>query len=333
MNKGILITLTIFLPVVSAFAQTVLQQQDFTNYLGTSATVPAGWNFSYNGNYTTAANSGTSGPNAYKFGVNDATINTPPFSNADSVKFWVKGVATDVVSKLICLGSPDSSAWDTIAKVNPILTSGTSLTYHVNNLSHHLRFIYIKSAGNVSFDDYRLLANISSTNSSGKITVYFNNPVNNAVSTGVNAIYLNQTSDDTLIAYINRAKYTLDIAVYNYIQTAGISNIATAINNAYARGVKIRWIYNGSSSNSGLSQLNAGIHTLGSPTSSAYNIMHNKFMIVDAHSSNVNDPLVWTGSMNWDEEQMNSDYNNVIIIQDKNLAAGYTTEFNEMWGD
>ncbi|HET6991947.1 MAG TPA: phospholipase D-like domain-containing protein, partial [Bacteroidia bacterium] len=123
------------------------------------------------------------------------------------------------------------------------------------------------------------------------------------------------------------------IAVYNYIQTAAISSISAAINNAYARGVKIRWIYNGSSSNSGLSQLNSGIPTLGSPTTSTYGIMHNKFMIVDAHSSTLSDPIVWTGSTNWDDQQINSDVNNVIIIQDKNLATAYTTEFNEMWGD
>ncbi len=333
MKKRLLLPFLISSFGFSLAAQTILQQEDFTSYLGTSATVPVGWNFSYNGNYTTVANSGTSGVNAYKFGANNATINTPPFSNADTVKFWVKGLATDAVSMLVCLESPDSISWDTVAKVNPIPTSGTSLKYAVNNLSHHLRFTYIKSAGNVSFDDYRLLANVATVTSTGKITVYFNHPVNNSVSTGVNAIYLNQTIDDTLIAYINRAKYSLDIAVYNYIQTTAISSISTAINNAYARGVKIRWIYNGSSSNSGLSQLNAGIHTLGSPTTSAYNIMHNKFMIVDAHSANQNDPIVWTGSTNWDDQQINSDYNNVIIIQDKNLAAAYTTEFNEMWGD
>ena len=165
-----------------------------------------------------------------------------------------------------------------------------------------------------------------------KIKVYFNHPVNTNVSSGVNAIYLNQTIDDTLIAYVNRAHYSIDIAVYNYIQSGSMSNIATAINNAYLRGVIIRWIYNGSSSNSGLSLLNSGINKLASPTSSAYNIMHNKFMVIDANSTNTNDPIVWTGSCNWDYEQFNSDVNNVIIFQDSSLAHAYTTEFNEMWG-
>jgi phosphatidylserine/phosphatidylglycerophosphate/cardiolipin synthase-like enzyme len=165
-----------------------------------------------------------------------------------------------------------------------------------------------------------------------KIKVYFNYPVNISVSSGANAIYLNQAMDDTLIAYINRAHYSIDVAVYNYIQSGNMSNIAIAINNAYLNGINIRWIYNGSSSNSGLSLLNNGIHTLASPTGSAYNIMHNKFMIIDANSTNPDDPIVWTGSCNWDEEQFNSDVNNVIIFQDSSLAHTFTTEFNEMWG-
>jgi phosphatidylserine/phosphatidylglycerophosphate/cardiolipin synthase-like enzyme len=165
-----------------------------------------------------------------------------------------------------------------------------------------------------------------------KIKTYFNKPVNNNVSTGVNAIYLNQTMDDTLVAYINRAKFTLDIAVYNYSASSFIADIAGAVNAAYARGVVVRWIYDGGSSNTGLATLNTSIPKLASPTGSNYTIMHNKFMIVDANSTNLNDPIVWTGASNWGSNQFNSDYNNTIVIQDKNLALAYTTEFNEMWG-
>ncbi len=165
-----------------------------------------------------------------------------------------------------------------------------------------------------------------------KIKVYFNHPVNSSVSSGVNAVYLDETIDDTLIAYINRAHYSIDVAVYNYIQSGNMSNIAAAINHAYLNGVNIRWIYNGSSSNSGVALLDSGIHTLGSPTGGSYNIMHNKFMIIDANSVNPNDPIVWTGSCNWDVEQVDSDVNNVIIFQDSSFAHAYTAEFNQMWG-
>lgn len=177
-----------------------------------------------------------------------------------------------------------------------------------------------------------ILQLFSSNVNGQKIKTYFNKPVDNSVSTGVNAIYLNQSMDDTLVAYINRAKFTLDIAVFNYSTSSLIADIAAAINAAYARGVVIRWIYDGGSTNSGLATLNPAIPTLGSPTGGNYTIMHNKFMIVDANSTNLDDPIVWTGASNWGSNQFNSDFNNTIIIQDKNLALAYTTEFNEMWG-
>jgi len=229
--------------------------------------------------------------------------------------------------------SIDNNTWSTLININPIPTTGTNLIYPVNNASKYLKFIYNKSTGNVAFDDFKLTKNnATSSSSTGNMAIYFNHAVDNSVSTGVNAVYLNGTIDDTLIAYINRAKYTIDIALYNFIQTTAISDIATAINNAYARGVAVRWIYNGSSSNTGLSLINSAINKLGSPTGANYNIMHNKFMIIDANSSNAKDPIVWTGSTNWDDQQINTDANNVIIIQDKNLSLAYTTEFNEMWG-
>lgn len=167
----------------------------------------------------------------------------------------------------------------------------------------------------------------------GKLKIYFTNPVNNSVSSGSNAIYLNSSMDDSLVAYIDRAKYTLDIAIYNYQQSStGMANIATAINNAITRGVAVRWIYDGSQSNSGMATLSPSVQTLASPTTSNYGIMHNKFMIIDANSSNTNDAMVWTGSTNWTKTHFNSNVNNTIIVQDQNFALAFWDEFNEMWG-
>lgn len=168
-----------------------------------------------------------------------------------------------------------------------------------------------------------------------KIKAYFNHPVDNSVSCGVNAINLNNYIDDTLVAYINRAKYTLDIAVYNFTHysSGSLANVALAIDNAYNRGVKIRWIYDSSSTNSGLNIVTTPIKKMGSPQSSSFTIMHNKFMIVDGKSTNPDDAIVWTGSTNWSTNQFNEDYNNIIIIQDSALAHVYLGEFNQMWGD
>ncbi len=170
--------------------------------------------------------------------------------------------------------------------------------------------------------------------STGKITVYFTTPVDTTVSTGTNAIWLNNLADDTLVQYINRSKYSLDICIYNTTNSASIADIAGAINSAYSRGVKVRVIYDGSVGNTMIPNLNAAINRMASPQGSNYNIMHNKFMAIDAKSSNPNDSYVWTGSMNWTVQQINgTDYNNVIIFQDQTLAKAYKMEFDEMWGD
>ncbi len=165
-----------------------------------------------------------------------------------------------------------------------------------------------------------------------KIKIYSTQPVDNSISSGVNAVFLDRSYDDTLIAYIQRAKYSIDIAVFSYDQSNQISNIANAVNQAKASGISIRWIYCGGVGNSGLTLLNSSIPTLASPTSALYAIMHNKFVIIDANSADPSDAILWTGSANWNNEQINDDENNLVIIQDQPLAQAYLTEFNEMWG-
>jgi phosphatidylserine/phosphatidylglycerophosphate/cardiolipin synthase-like enzyme len=167
-----------------------------------------------------------------------------------------------------------------------------------------------------------------------KIKTYFTQPVDVSFSKGVNAQYLNNTAFDTLAAYINRAKYTIDVAQYEYKTYTG-DPIATALNNAHTRGVKIRYIQDGSyaPTNTGVSLLNAAIPVIASPTGGVYGIMHNKFVIIDEYSTDTTKAIVWTGSPDWDLAMKSGDYNNIIIFQSKVLARAFTHEFDIMWGD
>ncbi|HWY97583.1 MAG TPA: phospholipase D-like domain-containing protein [Bacteroidia bacterium] len=175
------------------------------------------------------------------------------------------------------------------------------------------------------------------------IICYFTRPVDTTVARSEKAISLIRTSGDTVIAYINRAKYTLDIAMYDFVEDSNwfehgnIPDIAGAINRAYARGVKTRWVCNQIDSvyspNTGLDSINKAIPVLPSPTGGNYGIMHNKFMVIDGRSSNPNDPIVWTGCMNWEPGQIDKDANNLLVFQDSAFAHCYLTEFNQMWGD
>ncbi len=171
---------------------------------------------------------------------------------------------------------------------------------------------------------------ITQSNSSGSTKVYFTRSVDNTVSTGTNAITLNSLIDDTLINYINRSKYTLDIAIYNF-STTNLANITGAINAAKNRGVAVRIIHDNAASNTGLTGLDAAIGQISNGNSGG--IMHNKFVVIDANSLNPEDAIVWTGSTNWTDLQINNtDANNVIIIHDQSLAKAYEIEFEEMYG-
>ena len=188
------------------------------------------------------------------------------------------------------------------------------------------------SGVDTAFSTVKLFATVSG--STGSIKVYFDKLTEPSVALpGNNASTLAGTIDDTLIAYINRAKYTIDIAIYSF-DNANVSNMTNAINDAYTnRGVRVRIVSEGGNPNPGLSTLAAGIDHVLSPTTAAYGIMHNKFMAIDANSTDPNDAVLWTGSTNWTDNQLTTDANNVIIFQDQSIARGYTIEFEEMWGD
>jgi phosphatidylserine/phosphatidylglycerophosphate/cardiolipin synthase-like enzyme len=152
------------------------------------------------------------------------------------------------------------------------------------------------------------------------IKVYFNQSVDNTVSSITDA----QTSahlDDTICALINGSNTTLDIAVWDN----GSSKIVTALNNAYARGVQVRYISSTNSLNTALSGLNSNIPLLKRTSTLTSNVMHNKFIIAD-------NARLLIGSMNFGNGSIFDDYNNIVIITNTSLAQNYTTEFNEMWG-
>lgn len=176
--------------------------------------------------------------------------------------------------------------------------------------------------GDVSFSAVLAMATVSL--SSGYIKVYFNRPVDTSVSTGVDAIYLNQAIPDTLIAYIDRAQETIDLAAYTFDNENAIVDALVA---AQARGVQIRIVADSGINPTVLASL-PGSKVL--RPGSLPGIMHNKFVIIDAFSDNPNEPIVWTGSTNFTDQQITVDPNSVIIFQDQSLAKGYTLEFEEM---
>ena len=189
-------------------------------------------------------------------------------------------------------------------------------------------YVQATSTNATGLSESRVVPMITASLSSGKMRTYFTNPVKTSLALpGNNAVYLpGGAMADTIARYIGRAQQTLDIAIYNW----NSATILTAVNAAKARGVTVRVIFENDNANVSIQGLNAAIPRIGRQT--AQNIMHNKFVVIDANSTSPNQPWVWSGSTNWTQNQLSTDRNNSIAIQDQSLAKVYTVEFNEMWG-
>tara|TARA_B100000963_G_scaffold93229_1_gene80260 strand:- start:2095 stop:4371 length:2277 start_codon:yes stop_codon:yes gene_type:complete len=169
-----------------------------------------------------------------------------------------------------------------------------------------------------------LYAFATQSTSSGKIRLCFNNSVDTSVATIENAQFSGVYTNDSIKSYIDKAMNSLDIAVYNHSDAM----ITSAINDAYERGVRVRYITCESTATMALGSLNSNIPVLERPEEMG--IMHNKFIIIDADIADSS--WVLSGSTNWTSEQIFNDPNHIIMVQDQSVARAYELEFNEMWG-
>lgn len=262
-------------------------------------------------------------------------INSKPFqTNITSSGFTVSFTTENTGNTMVKYGTSPGVFSDSVASPNLVNNHSINLT-GLNPATVY--YILAKSTNSNGSSVSSLIPMMTASLSTGKILAYFVQPVNHNYAFEDNqAKFLNRLSDDTLIAYINRAKQTLDISIYNWNNT-GLSNITNAVNAAYNRGVNVRVVSDGGAANVGLNTLNSNIKVQRSPTGSSpiggfFGIMHNKFVIIDANSSDPNDPILWTGSTNWTDDMMNDDPNNIVIFQDQSIARAYQLEFEEMWG-
>ena len=165
-----------------------------------------------------------------------------------------------------------------------------------------------------------------------EINVYFSHSVDTTLA-NPNSAQGFVALDEKLIDRIIQAQYSIDFCFYNIKR----QNIVDSLISAFNRGLDVRVITEHDHINNQAVQdiINAGIpvidDTFGSNSGNRY--MHNKFAIFDFRdSTSVEDDWIWTGSYNITDEGTESNANNVIEIQDKELSRAYTLEFEEMWG-
>lgn len=127
---------------------------------------------------------------------------------------------------------------------------------------------------------------------------------------------------------INNAKKSIDMAIYGY---SGVPEIEKALQNAIARGVKIRLVYDSDSKGVNIYENTERLKTIlknnisDKNSSESGNLMHNKFYIFD-------NEILMTGSANLSYTDMSGfNSNSVIVIKDSELARIYKKEFEQMF--
>lgn len=125
--------------------------------------------------------------------------------------------------------------------------------------------------------------------------------------------------DRLLAEAIRKARLSVDVAVMQL----NLWSIRDALIDAHRRGVSVRLVTESEYLDEREIQelIDAGIPVLGDRREG---LMHHKFVIIDHYE-------VWTGSMNFTINDAYRNNNHLICIRSKQLAADYTTEFEEMF--
>ena len=134
----------------------------------------------------------------------------------------------------------------------------------------------------------------------------------------------NSSEEIYLINLLSKTKVSLDIAMF----TINNIRIAEEIKNIFNKGIKLRIITDGecikmpSSNVYSLAAIGINIKI---DDSVRYH-MHHKFCIID-------NSVVVTGSFNWTDQAVNHNQENLLFIENKNLAMKYSNEFQRLWDD
>ena len=235
---------------------------------------------------------------------------------------------TDIASTSILRYGPTPALGSEVSDTAMVTGHSLDLSGLKHGSVYYVQGLSIDANGDTGKSNITAMATRSI--SPGNIYVYFNNPVDTSYKLHTAAHYVNHALADTVIAYINRAKTSIDIAIYNMDNDNGI---VTALNNAYARGIQVRLIAGDGVNSTAYGQLNIGVGNKkkAPPSSQSYGIMHNKFVVIDAEATVPADAYVITGSTNFTNNQINRDPNNMVIFQDQAMARSFAIEFEEMW--
>jgi phosphatidylserine/phosphatidylglycerophosphate/cardiolipin synthase-like enzyme len=131
--------------------------------------------------------------------------------------------------------------------------------------------------------------------------------------------------DQQLVAFIDGATRTVDIAIYDF----DLENVANALASAAGRGVRVRMVTDTDTLTNDDPKIVKAFSIVRKAKIPIVDdqrpaIMHDKFVVVD-------EAAVWSGSWNFTDGDTYRLNNNAIRIESAELAQNYTTEFEQMF--
>jgi phosphatidylserine/phosphatidylglycerophosphate/cardiolipin synthase-like enzyme len=136
-------------------------------------------------------------------------------------------------------------------------------------------------------------------------------------------------------SFLERAERTLDLALYDVELDGAIDDIVRhALEDAHARGVRVRLLYNVEPTLEGRVPVppppkthaplveELPFPTVGVP--GRPDLMHHKFVVRDSES-------VWSGSTNWTCDSWTREENVIAVVDSRGIAIRYEQDFGQLW--
>ncbi|XP_028170060.1 mitochondrial cardiolipin hydrolase-like [Ostrinia furnacalis] len=136
-------------------------------------------------------------------------------------------------------------------------------------------------------------------------------------------------SMDKLLGYLDGAKKTLDICMYVLTNM----DVANAVMKLHFRGVKVRVLidadmaYTQGSMVRRLEKQGIQVRWMKSTR-----LMHHKFYLIDASTDDEQvTPVVMTGSLNWTNQALYGNWEDVIVTSQEVIVDQYKARFEKLW--
>lgn len=132
-----------------------------------------------------------------------------------------------------------------------------------------------------------------------------------------------------LCYYLNTTRYTLDLCIYVFTNT----DLFYVILKLLHKGVRVRMIADTDMAfSTGSVVLKLEKAGMSLRWTKSTNLMHHKFCLIDASfGSTETTPLLVTGSLNWTNQALNGNWENVIVTSQEQLVTEYGKEFERLW--